>query len=379
MKIIIAPDKFKGALSATQVAQAMAEGVRLIDSTIEVLQLPLADGGEDSAAILTSAVGGRTVTIAAKDPLFRAIKASYGLSANGQTAFIEMATASGLARLLNHERNPLLTSTFGTGELILDALKCGAKRLIVCIGGSATNDAGIGMAAALGYRFLDKNNAELQPIGANLAAICSIDAGHVTPLLQNIEVVVACDVTNPLHGPHGAACVYGPQKGADTTAVIQLDAGLLNFSQVIKNQLSIDLQAIEGSGAAGGLGGGCVAFLNATLQSGIDTVLQALDFEKHLKGTDLVLTGEGKIDQQTLQGKLIAGVARAAKAQHVPVAALCGSLLLSSQAIDKLGLSYATSVISGPMTLQEAINATPQNVRDSTAAIVRLLKAMRKS
>ena len=376
MKIIIAPDKFKGSLTAPQVAQAMAEGVRLIDPTIEVHQLPLADGGEGSAAVLTQAVGGQITTIAAKDPLFRAIKASYGLSANGQTAFVEMATASGLDLLEKNERNPLLTTTFGTGELILDALKRGAKRLIVCIGGSATNDAGMGMAAALGVRFLDKNGTELSPIGQNLATIYRIDTDSITPLLQNVEVVVACDVSNPLHGPNGAAWVYAPQKGADAAAVEELDNGLMNFSQVVQNQFNIDLQTVEGSGAAGGLGGGCVAFLNAKLQSGIETVLQAVEFEKHLAGADLVLTGEGKIDQQTLQGKLIAGVARAANAQHVPVVALCGTLSLSPQDIEKLGLSYAVSVLASPVTLQEATNDAHQNVRDSTAAIVRFVRKM---
>ena len=376
MKIIIAPDKFKGSLTALQVAQAMAEGVRLIDPTIEVHQLPLADGGEGSADVLTQAVGGQTITIAVKDPLFRTIEASYGLSADGQMAFVEMATASGLALLEKHERNPLLTTTFGTGELILDALQRGAKRLIVCIGGSATNDAGMGIAAALGFRFLDKNGAALSPIGQNLAAICRIDIDSVTPLLQNVEVVVACDVSNPLHGPNGAAYVYAPQKGADAAAVQQLDNGLVNFSQVVQNQFGIDLQTVEGSGAAGGLGSGCVAFLNAKLQSGIETVLQAVEFEKHLIGADLVLTGEGKIDQQTLQGKLIAGVARAANAQHVPVVALCGTLSLSPQEIDTLGLSYAVSVLASPVTLQEAMNDAHQNVRDSTAAVVRFVKKM---
>jgi glycerate 2-kinase len=374
MKILIAPDKFRGSLSAFEVAQAMADGIASVDATIETILLPLADGGEQTAEILTKATAGTFIEITVQDPLLRPIKAAYGMSANGQTAFIEMAAASGLALLSLEDRNPLFTSTFGTGQLIADALSRGVSEVVLCIGGSATTDAGIGMAQALGYRFFDIEGAELQPIGKNLIRINHIDDAGVAPLLKHTKITVACDVTNPLFGLYGAAYVYGPQKGADPAAVEALDAGLQHFAAIVLNQYGHDLQQLSGAGAAGGLGAGCVTFLGATLRSGIETVMQVLDFEVLLSVSDVVLTGEGKIDEQTLSGKVVRGVAQKANEAGIMAVGLCGTLALSAAQLRALGLAYAVSVLPRPMTLAEANAEAYQLVQDSTAILTHLLQ-----
>ena len=369
MKIILAPDKFRGSLTAAEVCAAMREGIRQVIPGAEIISIPMADGGEGTAEILTLNAGGQMQTVEVLDPLGRAIKAVFGLA--NQTAYVETAAASGLRLLKKEEYNPLKASTRGTGQLIKTAIEKGAKYLILGIGGSATTDAGIGMAAALGWRFLDINQQEIVANGENLSRIEQIIPPETgTPPVQ---IEVACDVNAPLFGPNGAAYVYAPQKGATLKMVKQLDDGLRHLAHIIERDFGRNLAQTPGAGAAGGLGFGAMFFLNATLKEGVKMVMEQTHFAEHLQDANLVLTGEGKMDEQTLQGKLIAGIARSANAQNIPVIALCGALLLSPPEIKQLGLSYATSILPRPMTLNEAMSYAHIGVRDSTALVVRLL------
>ncbi|SDK60248.1 glycerate kinase [Catalinimonas alkaloidigena] len=375
MKILLAPDKFKGALSAQGVCDALTEGIRLAAPEAEVVALPLADGGEGTAALLTQHSQGTTETVTVHDPLFRPIAATYGLSGDGQTAYLEMAQASGWALLEAHERDCLHTTTLGTGELIRAALERGAKKIILGIGGSATNDLGIGMASALGYRFYDADMRDVKPIGANLAYIRRIDTRELIFDPNEISVQVACDVDNPLFGPQGAAYVYAPQKGASPEAVAQLDEGLRHLSVVLQQQLGTDVADLPGAGAAGGLGGGAVAFLGAQLVPGATLVMQQTHFLQHLAGVDLVITGEGKLDAQTAQGKVVSQVAAAARAQNIPVAAVCGTLEATPAALRQMGLTFASSVLTAPMTLEEALPRTRDDVMHWAFQLVNLFIA----
>jgi glycerate kinase len=372
MKILLAPDKFRGSLTAPEVCEAMSEGILKAIPNAEILAIPMADGGEGTAEILTFNAGGRMHTVSVSDPLGRKVNAEFGLSADGQTAYLEMAVASGLRLLPSHERNPLLTTTFGTGELIRAAVTKGAKQLILGIGGSATTDGGIGMAAALGWHFLDKNGKDLNPIGENLARIQKIIPPNTSLLL---DIQVACDVTAPLYGPSGAAYVYAPQKGADAEMVVKLDEGLRHLSTIVQRDFGVDLAQVEGTGAAGGLGFGLLFFLKATLKEGVKIVMEQTGFEEKLKGVDLIFTGEGKIDEQTLQGKLIAGIAQAAQQKHIPVFALSGTLSVSPEEIQRIGLNCAMSILNRPMTLDEAIAYAHQGVSDSAYQLTKLFSA----
>lgn len=369
MKILLAPDKFRGSLTAAEVCTAMSEGIRKAVPSAEILVIPMADGGEGTAEILTLNAGGQMYPVLVSDPLGRVIEAKFGLSADGQTAYLEMAAASGLRLLQPHERNPLQTTTFGTGELIQAAINKGAIRIILGIGGSATTDGGIGMAAALGWRFLDATGQNLVANGGTLDQIQKIIPPATFP---QIEIQVACDVTAPLHGLTGAAYMYAPQKGADPEMVAQLDEGLKHLASIVQRDFEVDLANVAGTGAAGGLGFGLLFFLKATLKEGVKIVMEQTRFEEQLQGVDLIFTGEGKMDDQTLQGKLIAGIAQAAQQNGVPVVALCGTLLLSPEEVQRIGLSYATSILNRPMTLNEAIAYAHQGVSDSAYQLTNL-------
>jgi glycerate kinase len=372
MKILLAPDKFRGSLTAPEVCEAMSEGIRKAVPNAEIVAIPMADGGEGTSAILTFNAGGQMHTVLVSDSLGRQINAEFGLSADGKTAYLEMATASGLRLLQSHERNPLLTTTFGTGELIRTAVDKGAKHVILGIGGSATTDGGIGMAAALGWHFLDKNGGKLNPVGGNLSQIQKI----IPPLtFPAIDIQVACDVTAPLYGPSGAAYVYAPQKGADAEMVEKLDDGLRHLDAIIQRDFGVNLAQVEGTGAAGGLGFGLLFFLKATLKEGVKIVMEQTGFEEKLPGVDLIFTGEGKMDEQTLQGKLIAGIAQAAHRKHIPVVALCGTLLVSAEEVQRIGLTYAVSILNRPMTLDDAIAYAHQGVSDSTYQLTKLFSS----
>ncbi|GAA4455984.1 glycerate kinase [Nibrella saemangeumensis] len=372
MKLLLAPDKFRGSLTARQVCDAMTEGIRLVKPDAEIVALPLADGGEGTAEVLTDATNGHWHTVPVLDPLGRSIQAGFGVSADGQTAFVEMAQASGLRLLDRSEYNPMQTSTFGTGQLIQQAVAMGVQHIVLGIGGSATNDAGIGLAAALGWQFLDQHGQTLTPCGAALQQIRSIKAPISSLLPDNLTVSVACDVTNPLYGPNGAAAIYGPQKGASPAIVAELDAGLHHFAEVIKQQFGTDLAQVPGAGAAGGLGAGALFFLNAELKEGVRLIMHEVQFDQHLAGSHLVLTGEGKTDRQTLQGKLLKGIADRANASGIPVVALCGTLELTPEEVAATGLTAAFSILNRPQLLDEALQHAYTDVRQATFHICRL-------
>lgn len=372
MNILVAPDKFRGSLEAVEVCNAIETGILLAYPDANVTTIPLADGGEGTARILTRQAGGSEVFVTVNDPLGRPVDASYGLSADNQVAFIEMAAASGLGLLTNDERNPLLTSTYGTGELIKDAIGRGVRKIILGIGGSATTDGGIGMAAALGYSFLDQNGVELTPNGVSLTHIYSIVKPQNDPGLSDIIIIVACDVTNPLYGPDGAAHVYGPQKGADPEMVALLDDGLKNLSQVAGETFGRDVSKVPGAGAAGGLGAGCMWFLNATLKDGISIVMEQCNIAALVENADLVITGEGKVDEQTLSGKVVKGLAELCKGYDVPLAVVCGTLQITTEQASDAGMTFAVSVLNRPMDLHTAQQEAFDLIKDATFQLVRL-------
>ena len=322
-KVVVASDSFKGCLTSIQVADAVEKGIHANWPDCQVMKLAVADGGEGTIEALLTTMGGRNVKVKVQDPLGRPIEAEYAILKDG-TAVIEMSKASGLTLLHPSERNPLHTSTYGTGQLIADALHKGCRKFLIGIGGSATNDAGTGMLEALGYRFLDAEGNVLKGVGLSLEAIMTIDTSAAIPELKSAEFIVACDVESPFHGPKGAAHVYAPQKGASPEMVDFLDNGLKHFADILKSTTGKDISEMPGSGAAGGLGGAFKAFLNAELRKGADMVLDAIGFDEIIRDADLVITGEGKIDSQTLNGKLPSAVAQRASARNIPVMAICG-------------------------------------------------------
>ena len=322
-KVVVASDSFKGCLSSWQVAEAVEKAVRDVMPGCDVVKLAVADGGEGSMDALVTTLGGEAASLVVSDPLGRPVKADYAVL-DDSSAVIEMARASGLTLLLPEERNPMITSTYGTGQLISDALDRGCRRFMICIGGSATNDAGTGMLEALGYRFIDSEGNLLTGSGEALSRISSIDVSNVDPALQESRFIVACDVDSPFCGPDGAAYVYGPQKGATPEMVEELDEGMRHFARIILRTTGFDVTEMPGAGAAGGLGGALKAFLKAKMCRGADMILDAVDFDMIISGADLVITGEGRIDGQTLAGKLPYVVARRAAVQNIPVIALCG-------------------------------------------------------
>ncbi|MCF2488458.1 glycerate kinase [Dyadobacter sp. CY347] len=372
MNILVAPDKFRGSLEAIDVCRAIRDGILLAYPDANVTTIPLADGGEGTAQILTQHAQGETIDVEVNDPLGRPVTASYGLSADRQTAYIEMAAASGLALLAAEERNPLLTSTYGTGQLIKDALDKGVTQIILGIGGSATTDGGIGMAQALGYRFYDKNNAMLSAKGESLNEIRCIDSIEKDSRLNAVSVTVACDVTNPLFGLNGAAHIYGPQKGADPEMVQFLDNGLKNFSHIASKTFGKDISENPGAGAAGGLGAGCLWFLNAVLKDGVSIVIEQTRIAERIKDADLVITGEGKVDEQTLSGKVVKGLADFCKIYKVPLAVVCGTLQITPEQVRDAGITYAVSVLNRPMDLNQAQADAYGLVKDATFHLVRL-------
>jgi glycerate 2-kinase len=353
-RILIAPDKFKGSLTSFEVCRAIETGLRraadistsVFGSSLEIISLPLADGGDGLLDIIAYHTGGVMHNETVKDPLGRAIKSGWLLSKDGRTAFVEMAKASGLDLLNPAEYDCLRTTTFGTGELVAAAVRSGAREIVIGIGGSATNDGGMGMAAALGYRFLDCEGKELSPVGASLIKVARI---HRPPagIWPGIHFRVAVDVKNPLTGPQGAARIYAPQKGADPVAVELLEAGMQNFSAVLKTDLGMDLADVEGAGAAGGLGAGCMAFLHAVPVRGVDLAFEYGDAVRQIQAADIVITGEGKIDRQTLQGKLVAAIAQLGRRYGRRVFAVCGKLELSAEELRGMGIEAAFPIIGG--------------------------------
>ena len=354
-KIVIASDSFKGSLPSMEVAKAAAEGVNAVMSGCLLTLMEIADGGEGTSEALTHHFNGQISEAWVTDPLGRKIKASYGIATiNGSmTAIIEMAKASGLTLLTPQERNPLHTSTFGTGEMILDAFNKGCRRFIIGIGGSATNDGGAGMLEALGFTFTDKDGNEMKGMcGGNINKIHTIDHSKVPENIFRAEFMIACDVDTPFCGPEGAAAVFGPQKGATPEIVAELEKGMQNLNSAIIRTYGMDLSQTIGSGAAGGLGGAFKACLGAELRRGIDIVLDSMDFREQIKDADLIITGEGRLDSQTTKGKVISGIISRASEQDIPVIALAGVVELSDREISELGLAGAFPI--GPRPENES-------------------------
>jgi glycerate kinase len=374
MRIIVAPDSFKGSASALEVARAMERGVRAVFPGSEVVKVPIADGGEGTVAALLDATGGQPRTSRVRGPLGEPVEAGWGVLGDGRTAVLEMAAASGLPLVPAGRRDPRLASTSGTGELVRAALDEGLRRLVLGIGGSATNDGGAGLARALGVRFLDAAGRELAEGGAALAGLDRIDLTGLDPRLATAELLVACDVDNPLTGPRGASAVYGPQKGATPEMVAELDAALARFAEVARAATGRDVASLPGAGAAGGLGAGLLFFTPARLRPGVELVLEATDFDRLLAGAALVLTGEGRTDAQTAMGKAPVGVAAAAKRHGVPVVCLSGGLGDGADLVLAHGIDALAAVVPGPMTVEEAMAGGAALIEAATARVCRLLR-----
>jgi len=375
MKIVIAPDSYKESLTAKQVCQAVETGFKRVFPQAEYDSVPVADGGEGTVQSLVDATQGKIVEVDVTGPLGDKVTAFYGLLGDGsQTAVIEMAAASGLHHVPPELRDPKKTSTFGTGELIKSALDDGAKKLIIGLGGSATNDGGIGMMTALGVNFTDAQGNNIEPRGGCLKDIENIDLKYVDKRLADFKIMVACDVDNPLCGDKGAAAVFGPQKGADEDDIKSLDIGLRHYGSKLLEILNADVAEVPGSGAAGGMGAAFLAFTRATLKPGIQLVLDAVDLSSRVSGADLVITGEGRIDQQTIHGKTPMGVAQVAKKFNIPVIGIAGSLGDNHQVVVQCGIDAVFASTPKAMSLEEAMQDAATNVSNLTENIANLWK-----
>lgn len=371
-RIVIAPNAFKESISAPAAAEAIKQGVLRVLPDAEVLCVPVADGGDGTAESILAARDGQWIAVEVHNPLMKIITSRYGLIDGGKTAVIEMAEASGLRFIGPSQRDPMKTTTYGTGELLCDALNRGCKTIIMGIGGSATVDGGLGMAAALGYGLFDNNGNRIEANGAGLEMLARIDSENVHPKLRGATILIASDVTNPLAGKQGAAYVFGPQKGATQEMVERLDAGLLNAAKCWRDAFGIDVGDLPGAGAAGGLGGGLAAFCGAQIRSGFDLVADTVQLNEALNGAQLAITGEGKIDEQTQFGKAPAGVAQRAKQFGVPAVGLAGSLSGDLSALYPLGMTALYSITSGPMTLDHAMANAEILLAGASEQVVRL-------
>lgn len=371
MKIAIAPDSFKECLTADEVAGAIEEGVRRALPDCVTVCVPMADGGEGTVDALIAATNGRIVELTATGPMGTPVATRYGLLGDGESAVIEMAAVSGLPLVRTEERDPRIATTYGTGELLCDALNRGASRIIIGLGGSATNDGGAGAAQALGVSLRDAAGRELPWGGAALARLATIDLSRRHPRLNQCVLEAACDVDNPLCGPTGASRVYGPQKGAGPKVVEELDAALRHFGDIIEAQLGVPVLDVPGAGAAGGLGAGLVAFAGGVLRPGVDIVADACKLTSRIAGAELVITGEGRIDAQTPHGKTPAGVAKAARQLGIPVVAIAGSLGPGYDAVHDCGIREVIPIQSGTMSLAEAMARAPELLAAAAERVAR--------
>ena len=362
MKIVIAPDSYKESLSALDVACAIEDGFREIFPDAQYVKLPVADGGEGTVEAMVAATQGRVVDVEVTGPLGSPVRGFYGISGDNRCAFIEMAAASGLALVPPEKRNPLITTSRGTGELILQALDSGASNIIIGIGGSATNDGGAGMVQALGAKLCDANGTEIGYGGGSLNTLNTIDVSGLDPRIKHCAIRVACDVTNPLVGEQGASRIFGPQKGATEPLILELDRNLAHYADIIKKSLGVDVKNVPGAGAAGGMGAALMAFLGAELKSGIEIVTQALNLEEHIHDCTLVVTGEGRIDSQSIHGKVPVGVANVAKKYHKPVIGIAGSLTRDVGVVHQYGIDAVFSVLTSIGTLEEAFRGAFDNI-----------------
>lgn len=378
--IVIASDSFKGSLTSAEVADAAEKGIRRVFSQCNVIKADVADGGEGTVRAIVKAAGGHLYTVVVSDPLGRPVNATYGITEQEgiKTAIIEMSAASGLLHLLPEERNPRITSTYGTGELILNALNRGCRRFLIGIGGSATNDAGTGMLSALGVKFFDDLGRVLKGSGDDLGQIVRIDTSSLIPEAQVSEFIIACDVDTPFCGPEGAAYIFAPQKGATPPMVETLDRGMFSFAKVIADKFKIDIVPINGAGAAGGLGGAFKAFFNANLTKGIEMVLNAISFDSMIQDADLVITGEGRIDFQTAKGKTAAGVLQHTQRLGIPTIAIGGSVEICPE-LKSMGFAGIYSIIHAPVSLEKAMQKefASENISRTIEQILTTIKRFR--
>jgi glycerate 2-kinase len=374
MKIVIAPDSFKESLTALEAATAIENGMKKILPEASFVKVPMADGGEGTVQSLVDATGGKIITKTVTGPLGTPVEAFIGISGDEKTAVIEMAAASGLHLVPPGDRNPLITTTRGTGELIAAALDYGVEQIIIGIGGSATNDGGAGMARALGIMLLDSDGKEIGEGGGALHSLAAVNIAGLDKRLKSVKIDVACDVDNPLTGMRGASHIFGPQKGATQEMVEVLDNNLHHFADIIRTDLGKDIEHVSGAGAAGGLGAGLMAFLSAELKRGVDIVLEATKLETHLLDADFVITGEGKIDGQTIFGKTPIGVARTAKRQNVPVIAIAGNVASDSEVVHKHGIDAVFSIVPGVIALEDAFENASTYVERISANIASVIK-----
>lgn len=373
-KIVVAADSFKGSLSSARVACSVECGIRQVFPLCDVRKLLVADGGEGTLDAICTNLGGRYTTVVVSNPILKPVEARYGIIGNG-TAVVELSAASGLTLVPTYRRNPMKTTTYGTGELIADALRQGCRKFLICIGGSATNDGGMGLLRALGFRFIDHNDKELSGTGADLARLDRIDDSSVLQAVRESDFTVACDVQNPLYGVNGAAYVFAPQKGATPQQVKALDDGLRNYAEVIRGFNGCDVNAVNGAGAAGGVGGGLAALLGAKLVSGIDMVLDAVGFDDEIRDADLIITGEGKLDSQTAFGKAPRGVLLRARRAGVPVIAV-GGAVEDADVLNREGFTAAFPVVNAPMPLESAMDAdvASANIERTVRQIMQIIK-----
>lgn len=376
-KYVLAPDSFKESMTAKEVCEAMSKGIKKADPTADIISVPMADGGEGTVDSLVDATQGEKIPVVVTGPLGQKVKTYYGLLGDDKTAVIEMAKASGLEMILKQKRNPLITTTYGTGELVKDALKQGVKKIIVGLGGSATNDGGAGMAQALGIHLLDKNTHELPIGGGALKQLSKIDTNNLIPQLKDCKIILASDVTNPLTGPNGASAVFGPQKGATNAMVKELDNNLHHYAKIINHDLHKNIEKLPGAGAAGGLGAGFMAFTNYEMHKGVEIAIKITKLADKVKNADYIFTGEGGTDFQTKFGKTPFGVAQLGQKYHKPVISLAGFLGKGIDTLYDSGFTAFFSILPGACDLPTALHNGLKNITRTTENIVRLLKIIK--
>jgi glycerate 2-kinase len=374
MKFILAPDSFKESMSAKKAALAMEKGIKKVFPDAECVIIPMADGGEGTVQSFVDGTNGKIISVEVIGPLGEKVKAEYGLLGNGQTAVIEMASTSGIELIKKEKRDPSITTSFGTGELIKHAMGQGVKNILIGIGGSATNDGGVGMLQALGVSFKDKEGNELPYGGGSLGRLHSIDLSGIDKRIYSTKIEVACDVTNPLIGKNGASYIFGPQKGATSEVVEELERNLTHYAQMIKTELGIDIATVEGAGAAGGLGAGLLAFLNAELKKGINLVIEHTNLKERMIGASYVFTGEGSIDGQTVYGKTPFGVASTARELNIPVVAFAGKIGKGSDVLYDYGFTAIVGILRDLTSLEESLKMGQVNLENAVENVCRLIK-----
>lgn len=373
VKIVVAPDTFKGSISAMDICSAVEEGISRVIPEAHVIAIPLADGGEGTMENMVFSSNGTIKQQNVRGPLGQQVNAAYGVLGDGQTVVVEMAQASGLTLIAHNERDPFAATSYGTGELIKNALDEGYRKFVIGLGGSATNDGGTGMLKALGMKLLKKDGTTLPEGGSHLHELAYYDDSGLDSRIKEASFTIASDVTNKLCGPQGASAVFGPQKGASPEMVQLLDQSLNHFAEIVLKQKGMDMREMEGGGAAGGMGAGLITFLQAEVKSGIEVIMEEIHFEAFIEDVDLIITGEGRLDTQTLSGKVISGVCKAAKKHNVPVIALCGGVEINSSELNELGLLSAFSIVPGPCSLEEAMKKAPHWIINQTESFMRIV------